>query len=73
MSIPLLLCFLYASAQFAMWENMSDFFGAHFRSMKKQSAIFFFFLMHLPGDLASLQMLCELSLVFEPLSGISVF
>jgi hypothetical protein len=35
--------FLCASAQSAMWENMSDCFGAHFRSMKKKSAIFFFF------------------------------
>jgi hypothetical protein len=35
--------FLYASAQSAMWENMSDCIGAHFRSMKIQSAIFNFF------------------------------
>jgi hypothetical protein len=35
--------FLCASAQSAMWENMSDCFGAHFRSMKKQSAIFILF------------------------------
>jgi hypothetical protein len=35
--------FLYASAQSAMWENMSDCIGAHFRSMKIQSAIFILF------------------------------
>jgi hypothetical protein len=35
--------FLYAWAQSAMWENMSDCIGAHFRSMKIQSAIFIFF------------------------------
>ncbi len=35
--------FLYASAQSAMWENMSDCIGAHFRSMKIQSAMDFHF------------------------------
>jgi hypothetical protein len=73
MSIPLLLCFYMLQHNLQCGQICQIALEHILGQLKNKQQFSSFFLMHLPGDLASLQMLCKLSLVLEPLSGINVF